>query len=47
MCSSKKVIIQLCIFVLLSNIANYCTTLQSITNAKYSANTLFISHLAH
>jgi len=47
MYSSKKVIIQLCMFVLLSNITNYCTTLQSITNAKYSANVLFISCLAH
>ena len=28
-------------------ITNYCTILQSITNAKYSANALFICCLAH
>lgn len=47
MYSSKKVIVQYFMFLFLSNITNYCTTLQSITNAKHSATALFISYLAH
>jgi hypothetical protein len=47
MYSSKKVIIQYVICLFVSNITDYYTTLLSISNAKYSATALFISHIAH